>query len=233
VAILGGRLLGCGALHFYSPSIAEIRSLAVSEEAKTHGVGRKLVEALVAGGITVMEVTMTVPGAVELLRDLKKEFGDKLLLGSGTVTDAEQAATTIDAGAEFVVSPSFHPDVVAMTKELGKVSIPGALTPTEVITAWRADADYVKIFPCSAVGGASYLKALLAPFPELRLIPTGGVTLATAADFLKAGARALGVGTDLVNPRAIEEGKPETVTATARAYLEVVAGFRKAADQRK
>ena len=135
---------------------------------------------------------------------MKKEYGDKLLLGSGTVTDAEQAAATIDAGAEFVVSPSFHPEVVAMTKELGKVSIPGALTPTEVITAWRAGADYVKIFPCSAVGGASYLRALLAPFPELRLIPTGGVTLATAADFLKAGARALGVGTDLVNPKRLK-----------------------------
>jgi 2-dehydro-3-deoxyphosphogluconate aldolase/(4S)-4-hydroxy-2-oxoglutarate aldolase len=190
--------------------------------ARTAKEGHALVAALVAGGITVTEVTMTVPGAVQLLRDLKKEFGEKLLLGSGTVTDAEQAAATIDAGAEFVVSPSLHPEVVAMTKELGKVSIPGALTPTEVITAWRAGADYVKIFPCSAVGGASYLKALLAPFPELRLIPTGGVTLATAADFLKAGARALGVGTDLVNPRAIEEGKPETVTATARAYLEIV-----------
>jgi 2-dehydro-3-deoxyphosphogluconate aldolase/(4S)-4-hydroxy-2-oxoglutarate aldolase len=197
--------------------------------ARSAAEGHALVEALVAGGITVIEVTMTVPGAVELLRELKREYGDGLLLGSGTVTDAEQAATTIDAGAEFVVSPSFHPDVVAKTKELGKVSIPGALTPTEVITAWRAGADYVKIFPCSAVGGASYLKALLAPFPELRLIPTGGVTLATAADFLKAGARALGVGTDLVNPRAIEEGKAETVTATARAYLEIVAGFRKAA----
>jgi 2-dehydro-3-deoxyphosphogluconate aldolase/(4S)-4-hydroxy-2-oxoglutarate aldolase len=197
--------------------------------ARSAAEGHALVEALVAGGITVIEVTMTVPGAVELLRELKREYGDGLLLGSGTVTDAEQAATTIDAGAEFVVSPSFHPDVVAKTKELGKVSIPGALTPTEVITAWRAGADYVKIFPCSAVGGASYLKALLAPFPELRLIPTGGVTLATAADFLKAGARALGVGTDLVNPWAIEEGKAETVTATARAYLEIVAGFRKAA----
>jgi 2-dehydro-3-deoxyphosphogluconate aldolase/(4S)-4-hydroxy-2-oxoglutarate aldolase len=197
--------------------------------ARSAAEGHALVEALVAGGITVIEVTMTVQGAVELLRELKREYGDGLLLGSGTVTDAEQAATTIDAGAEFVVSPSFHPDVVAKTKELGKVSIPGALTPTEVITAWRAGADYVKIFPCSAVGGASYLKALLAPFPELRLIPTGGVTLATAADFLKAGARALGVGTDLVNPWAIEEGKAETVTATARAYLEIVAGFRKAA----
>ena len=188
--------------------------------------GHALVEALMAGGITVMEVTMTVPGAVGLLRELKKEHGDKLLLGSGTVTDAAQAEETIDSGAEFVVSPSFHPDVVAKTKQLGKVSIPGALTPTEVITAWRAGADFVKIFPCSAVGGAPYLKALLAPFPELQLIPTGGVTLQTAADFLKAGARALGVGTDLVNPKAIEEGKPETVTDTARAYLEIVGKFR-------
>jgi 2-dehydro-3-deoxyphosphogluconate aldolase / (4S)-4-hydroxy-2-oxoglutarate aldolase len=188
--------------------------------------GHALVEALVAGGITVMEVTMTVPGAVDLLRGLKKEYGDRLLLGSGTVTDVAQVQETIAAGAEFVVSPSFHPEVVGRTKALGKVSIPGALTPTEVITAWRAGADYVKIFPCSAVGGANYLKALLAPFPELRLIPTGGVTLATAADFLKAGARALGVGTDLVNAKAIEEGKPETVTATAQTYLEIVGKFR-------
>ena len=190
--------------------------------------GHALVEALMAGGVTVMEVTMTVPGAVGLLRELKKEHGDKLLLGSGTVTDAAQAEETIDSGAEFVVSPSFHPDVVAKTKQRGKVSIPGALTPTEVITAWRTGADYVKIFPCSAVGGAPYLKALLAPFPELQLIPTGGVTLQTAADFLKAGARALGVGTDLVNPKAIEEGKPEKVTETARAYVEIVAKFRAA-----
>ena len=188
--------------------------------------GHALVEALMAGGITVMEVTMTVPGAIGLLRELKKEHGEKLLLGSGTVTDVAQVQETIAAGAEFVVSPSFHPEVVGRTKALGKVSIPGALTPTEAITAWRAGADYVKIFPCSAVGGASYLKALLAPFPELPLIPTGGVTLATAADFLQAGARALGVGTDLVNPKAIEEGAPEKVTETARTYLEVVGKFR-------
>ena len=197
--------------------------------ARSEREGHALVEALVAGGITVMEVTMTVPGAVDLLRVLRKEFGSKLLLGSGTVTDAAQVEATIDAGAEFVVSPSFHPEVVARTKELGKVSIPGSLTPTEVITAWRAGADYVKIFPCSAVGGAPYLKALLAPFPELQLIPTGGVTLHTAADFLKAGARALGVGTDLVNPKAIEEGKPEKVMETARAYLEIIAKHRRAA----
>jgi 2-dehydro-3-deoxyphosphogluconate aldolase/(4S)-4-hydroxy-2-oxoglutarate aldolase len=197
--------------------------------ARSEKEGHALVEALVAGGITVMEVTMTVPGAVDLLRMLKKEYGHKLLLGSGTVMDAAQVMATIDAGAEFVVSPSFHPEVVAKTKELGKVSIPGALTPTEVITAWRGGADYVKIFPCSAMGGAPYLKSLLAPFPELQLIPTGGVTLATAADFLKAGARALGVGTDLVNPKAIEEGHPEKVTATARKYLEIVQEARRPA----
>ncbi|HEY3989790.1 MAG TPA: bifunctional 4-hydroxy-2-oxoglutarate aldolase/2-dehydro-3-deoxy-phosphogluconate aldolase [Acidobacteriaceae bacterium] len=184
--------------------------------------GHALVDAMMAGGVTVVEVTMTVPNALTLLRELKQRHGDKLLLGSGTVTDAAQAEGTIDAGAEFVVSPSLHPDVIARTKALGKISIPGALTPTEVITAWRAGADYVKVFPCSAMGGASYLKSLLAPYPELKLIPTGGVTLQTAADFLKAGARALGVGTDLVNSAAIAAGKPEMITNTARAYLEAI-----------
>jgi 2-dehydro-3-deoxyphosphogluconate aldolase/(4S)-4-hydroxy-2-oxoglutarate aldolase len=188
--------------------------------------GHALVDAMMAGGVTVVEVTMTVPNALTLLRELKQRHGDKLLLGSGTVTDAAQAEATIDEGAEFVVSPSLHLDVIARTRELGRISIPGALTPTEVITAWRAGADYVKIFPCSAMGGASYLKSLLAPFPELRLIPTGGVTLQTAADFLKAGALALGVGTDLVNTAAIAEGKPEIVTNAARAYLEVIRAAR-------
>jgi 2-dehydro-3-deoxyphosphogluconate aldolase/(4S)-4-hydroxy-2-oxoglutarate aldolase len=188
--------------------------------------GQALVDAMMAGGITVVEVTMTVPDALILLRELKQRHGNSLLLGSGTVTDAAQAEATIDAGAEFVVSPSLHLDVIAKTKELGKVSIPGALTPTEVITAWRAGADYVKVFPCSAMGGASYLKSLLAPFPELKLIPTGGVTLQTAADFLKAGARALGVGQDLVNTAAIAEGTPEIVTNTARAYLDAIRATR-------
>jgi 2-dehydro-3-deoxyphosphogluconate aldolase/(4S)-4-hydroxy-2-oxoglutarate aldolase len=185
-------------------------------------IGHALVDAMMAGGVTVVEVTMTVPNALTLLRELKQRHGKKLLLGSGTVTDATQAAATIDAGAEFVVSPSLHLDVIAKTRELGKVSIPGALTPTEVIAAWRAGADYIKVFPCSAMGGASYLKSLLAPFPEVKLIPTGGVTLQTAPDFLKAGARALGVGTDLVNATAIAEGKPDLITNTARAYLEAI-----------
>jgi 2-dehydro-3-deoxyphosphogluconate aldolase / (4S)-4-hydroxy-2-oxoglutarate aldolase len=194
--------------------------------AKSIQTGHALVNAMLAGGVTVVEVTMTVPDALTLLRELKQRHGDGLLLGSGTVTDAAQAKATIDAGAEFVVSPSLHPEVIAKTKELGKISIPGALTPTEIITAWRAGADYVKVFPCSAMGGASYLKSLLAPFPELKLIPTGGVTLQTAADFLKAGARALGVGADLVNVAAIAESKPEIVTAAARAYLEAIRAAR-------
>ena len=163
-----------------------------------------------------------------MLRELKRNYGNKLLLGSGTVTDVAECAATIEAGAEFVVSPSLHLDVIAETKRAGKVSMPGALTPTEVITAWRAGADYVKIFPCSAMGGASYLKSLKAPFPFLRLVPTGGVTLQTAAGFLEAGASALGVGADLVNIAAHAEGKPEVITLAARAYLEVIARTRAA-----
>lgn len=194
--------------------------------AKNAGQAHAVVQAMMAGGVTVVEVTMTVPGAVDLLKELKSEYGAKLLLGSGTVTTADQAEATIEAGAEFVVSPSFHPDVIAVTKAHKKLSIPGALTPTEVITAWNAGADYVKIFPCSALGGASYLKSLLAPFPHLKLIPTGGVTHHTAAGFLEAGARALGVGSDLVNLAAVDKGQPEIITAAAKTYLKVIAGFR-------
>jgi 2-dehydro-3-deoxyphosphogluconate aldolase/(4S)-4-hydroxy-2-oxoglutarate aldolase len=194
--------------------------------AKNAAQAHAIVKAMIAGGVNVVEVTMTVPGAVGILKELKREYGNELLLGSGTVTTAEEAEATIEAGAEFVVSPSFHPEVIAKTRALGKVSIPGALTPSEVITAWNAGADYVKVFPCSAVGGASYLKALLAPFPHLKLIPTGGVTLQTAEGFLRAGAHALGVGSDLVNLAAVDAGTPETITETARAYLKVLAQVR-------
>jgi 2-dehydro-3-deoxyphosphogluconate aldolase/(4S)-4-hydroxy-2-oxoglutarate aldolase len=195
--------------------------------AKSVVQGRAVVDAMVAGGVTVVEVTMTVPGAIDLIKELQKAYGSKLLLGSGTVTTADQAQATIDAGAEFVISPSLHPEVIAKTKANKKISCPGALTPTEAITAWDAGADYVKIFPCSAVGGASYLKSLLAPFPHLKLIPTGGVTLDTAASFIKAGARALGVGSDLVNLAAVDAGNAETITETARAYLKILADARK------
>jgi len=194
--------------------------------ARTAAQAHAVVQAMIAGGVTVVEVTMTVPGAIELLKELKQEYGSRLLLGSGTVTTASEAQSTINAGAEFVVSPSLHPEVIQVTRSNGKLSIPGALTPTEVITAHRAGAEYVKIFPCSSMGGASYLKSLLAPFPFLKLIPTGGVTLETAGTFVQAGARALGVGSDLVNLAAIDAGKPEKITETARAYLKVIADLR-------
>jgi 2-dehydro-3-deoxyphosphogluconate aldolase/(4S)-4-hydroxy-2-oxoglutarate aldolase len=196
--------------------------LRARNAAQAHAV----VRAMMAGGVTVVEVTMTVPGALDVLKELKQQYGAKLLLGSGTVTTAEEAEATIEAGAEFVVSPSLHPEVIAATKASGKLSIPGGLTPTEIITAWRLGADYVKVFPCSAMGGASYLKSLLAPFPHLKLIPTGGVTLDTAESFLRAGARALGVGSDLVNLAAIDQGTPEKITAAARAYLKVLEKVR-------
>jgi 2-dehydro-3-deoxyphosphogluconate aldolase/(4S)-4-hydroxy-2-oxoglutarate aldolase len=194
--------------------------------AKNAAQALAVVQAMIAGGVTVVEVTMTVPGAIGVLKELKQEYGSRLLLGSDTVTTAAEAQATINAGAEFVVSPSLHPEVIQVTKTNGKLSIPGALTPTEVITAHRAGADYVKIFPCSAMGGAPYLKALLAPFPFLSLIPTGGVTLDTAASFIQSGARALGVGSDLVNLSAVEAGQPEKITDTARAYLKVLADLR-------
>ncbi len=193
--------------------------------AKSIAQAHAVVEAMIAGGVTVVEVTMTVPDAVDLLKELKKQH-PSLLLGAGTVTTASEAEETIAAGAEFVVSPSLHPEVIATTKAHRKLSIPGALTPTEIITAHRAGADYVKVFPCSAMGGASYLKSILAPFPFLKLIPTGGVTIKTAEEFIRAGARALGVGGDLVNLAAIDEGKPEIITEAAKAYLQVVARVR-------
>ena len=193
--------------------------------AKSIAQAHAVVEAMIKGGVTVVEVTMTVPNAVHLLKELKKEH-PSLLLGAGTVITAKDAEETIEAGAEFVVSPSLHTEVIALTRAHNKLSIPGALTPTEIITAHRAGADYVKVFPCSAMGGASYLKSILAPFPFLKLIPTGGVTLTTAEEFIRAGARALGVGSDLVNLAAIDDGKPEIITEAAKAYLQVIAQVR-------
>jgi 2-dehydro-3-deoxyphosphogluconate aldolase / (4S)-4-hydroxy-2-oxoglutarate aldolase len=213
-------------MHETTAQIVERVGLIPVLRARNAGQAHAVVQAMLAGGVTVVEVTMTVPGAIDLLKELRQEYGSRLLLGSGTVTTAAEAEATIAAGAEFVVSPSLHPEVIAATKAANKLSIPGALTPTEVITAWRAGADYVKIFPCSAMGGSSYLKAILAPFPFLKLIPTGGVTLETAESFLRAGARALGVGSDLVNLAAVDAGRPDTITETARTYLQIFAKMR-------
>ncbi len=181
-----------------------------------------LAKAIEAGGIVALEVTMTVPDAVEVIRSLVRQAGDRLLIGAGTVLDPETARACMLAGAAFIVSPALNLKTIEICHRYSVPVIPGALTPTEVVTAWEAGADVVKVFPCSALGGAKYLKALKAPLPQIELIPTGGVSLSTAAEFLAAGAFALGVGADLVNPQAIADGKPEIITQAARQYIEII-----------
>ena len=186
----------------------------------------KLAAAIAAGGVTVLEVTMTVPGAIRVMRRLAEERPD-ILIGAGTVLDAETARMCILEGAQFVVSPALKIPTIEMCHRYGVAVLPGALTPTEIVTAWEAGADVVKIFPASALGGAKYLKSVKAPLPQVEMIPTGGVSLATAAEFLEAGAFALGVGADLVDVKAIAKGTPETITESARKYLAIVREFRK------
>src|ERR1700677_4079878 len=163
-----------------------------------------LADAISAGGVTVLEVTMTVPGAIRVMRRLAEERPD-ILIGAGTVLDPETARMCILEGAQFVVSPALNLQTIEMCHRYGVPMLPGALTPTEVITAWEAGADVIKIFPASALGGAKYLKSVKAPLPQVEMIPTGGVSLATAKEFLEAGAFALGVGADLVDAKAIAE----------------------------
>ena len=179
-------------------------------------------EAIREGGIPILEITMTVPGAVTVIADLSKRYGDQVLVGAGTVLDPETASRCIRAGAQFVVSPALNLRTIQLCKGEDIAIFPGSLTPTEVVTAWQAGADAVKVFPCSAVGGPKYLRALKAPLPQIRLVPTGGVSLATAKDFIAAGAWALGVGADLVNTEAIRSGDRESVVTTARAYVAAV-----------
>jgi 2-dehydro-3-deoxyphosphogluconate aldolase/(4S)-4-hydroxy-2-oxoglutarate aldolase len=180
------------------------------------------IDAIRAGGVPILEITMTVPGAVGLIESLSRRFGDDALVGAGTVLDPETARAVILAGARFVVSPSLSVATIELCRRYGIAVFPGALTPTEVVTAWQAGADMVKVFPAGNVGGASYIKALKAPLPQVDLIPTGGVSLKTAADFIKAGASALGVGADLVDLKAVREGRAGELTERARQFVEIV-----------
>ncbi len=186
----------------------------------------RTIEAIYAGGIRAAEITMTVPGAVKALEKVADQFGDKIVLGAGTVLDPETARICMLAGAEFFVTPCLKLSTIEMARRYGKVIIPGALTPTEVLTAWEAGADIVKVFPCGNVGGPAYIKALKAPLPQIELIPTGGVNLQTAGEFLKAGACAVAVGAELVDAKTIKEGKYEVFEQRARQFLEVIARAR-------
>ena len=192
--------------------------------------GSQLVDvakALAAGGVDCLEVTFTVPKAHKVLEQVADALGDKVLLGAGTVLDTETCRTAILAGAEFIVSPGTNVDVIAMCRRYSKLVMPGALTPTEVITAWQAGADFVKVFPCDVLG-PQHLKALRGPLPQVKMIPTGSVTLETAADFIKAGASALGIGSSLVEPKAVAIKDFGRIESLAKQYVQIVSETRAA-----
>jgi len=179
-------------------------------------------EAVCQGGIPIVEITMTVPGAVEVIRELIKSSGSEVLIGAGTVLDPETACRCLDAGAQFLVSPGLNLPTVEFAVREKVLIMAGALTPTEVITAWNAGSDFVKIFPCGQVGGAKYIKALKGPLPQIPLVPTGGVNLNTAAEFIEAGAAALGIGGELVQADALKSGKSQIIIENARKFVEIV-----------
>jgi 2-dehydro-3-deoxyphosphogluconate aldolase/(4S)-4-hydroxy-2-oxoglutarate aldolase len=183
-------------------------------------------EAVCAGGIPVVEITMTVPGALEVIRELAKDNTSKILIGAGTVLDLEAAQRCRDAGAQFLVSPGLNLQTVEFAVREKMLIMAGALTPTEVITAWNAGADFVKVFPCGQLGGAKYIKALKGPLPQIAMVPTGGVNLNTAAEFLEAGAAALGVGGELVQAEALKSGNPEVIVENARKFIAIVNQYR-------
>jgi 2-dehydro-3-deoxyphosphogluconate aldolase / (4S)-4-hydroxy-2-oxoglutarate aldolase len=183
-------------------------------------------DAVCKGGIPIVEITLTVPGAIEVIRELAKTSGPETLIGAGTVLNAADARRCLDAGAQFLVSPGFNRATVELAVRESKLIMAGALTPTEIIEAWTAGSDFVKVFPCGQVGGAKYIKALKGPLPQVPLVPTGGVNLSTAAEFIEAGAAALGIGGELVQAEAVKSNKPELIVETARQFLEIVRGAR-------
>jgi 2-dehydro-3-deoxyphosphogluconate aldolase/(4S)-4-hydroxy-2-oxoglutarate aldolase len=187
----------------------------------------EVVRALVDGGVTVAEITMTVPGALDVLRQVRQALADRVLLGAGTILDPETARAALLAGAEYLVSPTLNLDVIRLCQRYDKLVMPGAFTPTEILAAWEAGADIVKVFPAEVVGPA-FFKALRGPLPQIRLMPTGGVDLTTAATFLKAGACCLGIGSQLVEPAAVAARNFDRLRDVARQYVDIVRQARRA-----
>ncbi|MCC6365752.1 MAG: bifunctional 4-hydroxy-2-oxoglutarate aldolase/2-dehydro-3-deoxy-phosphogluconate aldolase [Bryobacterales bacterium] len=184
------------------------------------------VDAIYEGGIRAVEITMTVPGAIQALEKVADKLGDKMTLGAGTVLDPETCRACFLAGAQFIVTPALRLATIEMARRYSKPIMPGALTPTEILTAWEAGADFVKIFPCGNMGGPKYIKALKGPLPQVEMIPTGGVNLETAGEFLKAGATAVAVGGELVDAKSLKEKTFGVITERARQYLGVIAKAR-------
>ena len=179
-------------------------------------------EAVLAGGIPIIEVTMTIPKAVDVIRELVMSMSSDVIVGAGTVLDVQAAQQCLDSGAEFLVSPVFDLETVKLANSAGKLMMAGALTPTEIVNAWSRGSDFVKVFPCGNVGGPKYIQALRGPLPQIPLIPTGGVSLDTAAAFITAGASALGVGTELISERELNAGNPMKITRTAQRFAAIV-----------
>lgn len=190
--------------------------------AESAAMARRAVSAVCAGGISIVEITMTVPGAIDVIKALADESGERTLIGAGTVLDAQTAQKCVQAGAQFIVSPALDFKTIESCKEMGIAMMAGALTPTEIYAAWSAGADLVKVFPAGAVGGPSYLKAIKGPLPQIKLVPTGGVSLKTAAGFIEAGAEALGVGTDLIDMKVLKDGSDSIISDRARQYVDIV-----------
>jgi 2-dehydro-3-deoxyphosphogluconate aldolase/(4S)-4-hydroxy-2-oxoglutarate aldolase len=190
------------------------------------------VEGVCAGGIPVVEITMTVPGAIELLTSLARTSASEILIGAGTVLDAEDARRCVEAGAQFIVSPGFDAETIEFANRSDTLIMSGALTPTEVITAWKAGSDFIKVFPCGCVGGASYIRALKAPLPNIPLVPTGGVNLKTAPELIEAGAAAIGIGGELISASASQSGNTSEISENARRYVAVVCEARARRDSR-
>ena len=212
--------------------VGEIGIIPVVRAASVEEANRA-VEAICAGGIPVVEITMTVPNAITVIRELVQRRGGDVLIGAGTVTNAEQAESCVRAGAQFLVSPGLSASVLSVARVNNRLAIPGALTPTELMNAEELGARLIKIFPCGNLGGPKYLKSLKAPFPHAQLIPTGGVNAANAGEFMAAGAYALGVGADLVDPAALREGNLEKITSAAKELVQAVALARPAKAEKK
>jgi 2-dehydro-3-deoxyphosphogluconate aldolase/(4S)-4-hydroxy-2-oxoglutarate aldolase len=187
---------------------------------------QRAVDAICDGGIPIIEITMTVPDAPAVIRAVIRHYGYKILAGAGTVSTAAEAEACLGAGAEFLVSPGLSLPVMRMAQARGKLAIPGVLTPTEVMAAQNEGAKLVKIFPCGSVGGPKYIRALRAPFPHLAMIPTGGVNISNASEYMSAGAFALGVGADLVDTTALQEGNTQKIVDAAKALVNAVRAVR-------
>jgi len=185
----------------------------------------EVLRALHSGGVTVAEVTLTVPNALDVIREAKRDLGDSVLLGAGTVLDAETCRAAILAGADLIVSPTVNLDVIRIARRYDKLVMPGAFTPTEILSAWEAGADVVKVFPAEVVGPA-FFKAMRGPLPQIRLMPTGGVDLTTAPEFLKAGACCLGIGSQMVDPKLVAAREFDKLRDLAARYVEVVRKYR-------